>query len=167
MRRFDKKINIVKANLLAEERYLISKGIINENLSGEILPVGTKINFNGKNCEIIAHKSNINNEIFYLIRDENGNEEYVIPRDKRISNMNESFHMPDGTPIGVDHIHRPINKPLSNGDEIIWVGDVKTFGNGKIVKPGDTGKYIGRDENGFAVEFNKTFYASEIDFKKL
>ena len=31
MRRFDKKKNIVKANLLTEQRYLKSKGILNEN----------------------------------------------------------------------------------------------------------------------------------------
>ncbi len=24
--------------------------------------------------------------------------------------LKESFHMPDGTPIGVDHMHRPISK---------------------------------------------------------
>ena len=23
--------------------------------------------------------------------------------------VNESFHMPDGTPIGVDHMHRPVS----------------------------------------------------------
>jgi hypothetical protein len=31
MRRFDKKDNIRKANLLSEQRYLESKGLINEN----------------------------------------------------------------------------------------------------------------------------------------
>jgi hypothetical protein len=35
MRRFDKKINIQKANLLSEQRYLESKGIIKENLDEE------------------------------------------------------------------------------------------------------------------------------------
>ena len=24
--------------------------------------------------------------------------------------INESFHMPDGTTIGVDHLHRPVSK---------------------------------------------------------
>jgi len=33
MRRFDKKINIDKVNLLAEQRYLKSKGLLNENVS--------------------------------------------------------------------------------------------------------------------------------------
>jgi hypothetical protein len=39
MRRFDKKHNISKVNLLAEQRYLQSKGLINENIdeiSGEL-----------------------------------------------------------------------------------------------------------------------------------
>jgi len=31
MRRFDKKINIEKANLLSEQRYLQSKGLLKEN----------------------------------------------------------------------------------------------------------------------------------------
>jgi len=30
MRRFDKKINLKKANILAEQRYLVTKGLINE-----------------------------------------------------------------------------------------------------------------------------------------
>tara|TARA_Y100000389_G_scaffold199912_1_gene239260 strand:- start:946 stop:1290 length:345 start_codon:yes stop_codon:yes gene_type:complete len=39
MRRFDKKHNIEKANLLAEQRYLESKGLIKENITtlGDIL----------------------------------------------------------------------------------------------------------------------------------
>jgi hypothetical protein len=51
MRRFDKKKNMEKANILAEQRYLESKGLIKE-----------------------------------------------------------SFHEPDGTPIGVNHKHEPINE---------------------------------------------------------
>lgn len=35
MRRFDKKNNIAKANLLAEQRYLESKGLIKENMVDE------------------------------------------------------------------------------------------------------------------------------------
>jgi len=35
MRRFDKKINLNKANILAEQRYLESKGLIKENLDEE------------------------------------------------------------------------------------------------------------------------------------
>jgi hypothetical protein len=35
MRRFDKKYNIQKANLLAEQRYFESKGVIKENLDEE------------------------------------------------------------------------------------------------------------------------------------
>ncbi len=34
MRRFDKKNKIEKANLLAEQRYLQSKGLVNEMISG-------------------------------------------------------------------------------------------------------------------------------------
>jgi hypothetical protein len=32
MRRYDKKLNMVKANLLAESRYLGTKGVINEGI---------------------------------------------------------------------------------------------------------------------------------------
>jgi hypothetical protein len=50
-----------------------------------ILPIGTEIKFDGRDCEIIQHKSNIHNEIFYLIRyKDNGSEEVIVPRDKRI-----------------------------------------------------------------------------------
>jgi hypothetical protein len=34
MRRFDKKYKIEKANLLSEQRYLQSKGLVNEMVSG-------------------------------------------------------------------------------------------------------------------------------------
>ena len=39
--------------------------------------------------------------------------------------VNESFHMPDGTPIGVDHLHRPITGtyPPSSLDES-KIGDI-------------------------------------------
>ena len=50
MRKIDKKNNFKKVNLIAEQRYLVSKGIT------------------------------------------------------------ESFHQPDGTPIGVDHNHQPIKE---------------------------------------------------------
>ena len=33
MRRFDKKKNISKVNLLAEQRYLVSKGLITEDIN--------------------------------------------------------------------------------------------------------------------------------------
>jgi hypothetical protein len=34
--------------------------------------------------------------------------------------VNESFHMPDGTPIAVDHMHRPITGPIKEAsDEMI------------------------------------------------
>ncbi len=55
-----------------------------ESWSTDILPVGTKIKFAGKDCEIVDPKSNFNNEIFYLIRYRDGQEEFVVPRDKRI-----------------------------------------------------------------------------------
>jgi len=58
MRKSDKKNNISKVNLLAEQRYLESKGLITE-----------------------------------------------------------SFHMPDGTPIGVDSMHRPVSRGSSNNIE--------------------------------------------------
>ena len=58
MRKSDKKLNISKVNLLAEQRYLESKGLISE-----------------------------------------------------------SFHNQDGTPIGVDHMHRPVNEEEIIGDD--------------------------------------------------
>jgi hypothetical protein len=48
MRRFDKKINIVKANLLAEERFLKSKNLINEDMYETYL-TEAKYNLNDEN----------------------------------------------------------------------------------------------------------------------
>jgi hypothetical protein len=46
MRRFDKKHNISKVNLLAEQRYLQSKGLINENIGDiETFKAGDKVSF--------------------------------------------------------------------------------------------------------------------------
>mgnify|MGYP000247495062 CR=1 FL=1 len=58
-----------------------------ESWSNDILPVGTKIKFDGKDCEIINHKSNVHNDIFYLIRYSDGQEEFVAPKDKRIEKV--------------------------------------------------------------------------------
>lgn len=88
MRRFDKKKNISKVNLLAEQRYLVSKGIITESFHDEF-------------------------------------EKY---------------------------------------DKIMYIGKPMTFNNGKTVKYGDVGKYIGTeggeecwvsfDASGFATTFS-------------
>jgi len=153
MRRFDKKLNIQKANLLAEQRYFELKKFINEDFDNKLIPVGSKIQFNGKDGEVIEYKTNLNNEIFYLIRYNDGSEEYAVPRDKRIKSINESFNT-------------PITNNLNYGDSITWLGDDKIFSDGKSVKKGDQGSYIGKDENGYAVSFSKNFYAGETDFKK-
>lgn len=50
----------------------------------KVLPVGTKLRFSGKDCQIVSHKSTINNEIYYLIRYLDGSEEFIVPKDKRI-----------------------------------------------------------------------------------
>lgn len=48
MRRFDKKTNIEKANLLAEQRFLTSKNLINENMYETYL-TEAKYNLNDEN----------------------------------------------------------------------------------------------------------------------
>jgi hypothetical protein len=35
--------------------------------------------------------------------------------------LNESFHTPDGTPIGVDHMHRPISTNEAEVNELLKV----------------------------------------------
>lgn len=54
-----------------------------ENLN-RVLPVGTKIKFAGKECEIVAHKPTMHNEIYYQIRYKDGFEEVIVSLDKRI-----------------------------------------------------------------------------------
>lgn len=56
--------------------------ILNESV--DILPVGTKIIFCGKYCEIVSHKSTHHNDIYYLVRYRDGQEEFIVPVDKRI-----------------------------------------------------------------------------------
>jgi hypothetical protein len=55
MRRFDKKHNIEKANLLAEQRYLESKGLINED---ETAPYDGNMNYTDAYKEEQAYKQN-------------------------------------------------------------------------------------------------------------
>jgi len=71
------------------------KDFIKESFNNDILPVGSKIQFKFnseiKNCEIIGHRSNMHNDVFYLIRLEDGSEEYIVAQDKRIiQNIKES-----------------------------------------------------------------------------
>ena len=53
MRRFDKKHNIEKANLLAEQRYLMSKGLISENNIPSIRKEIERLGLNPEDVEII------------------------------------------------------------------------------------------------------------------
>lgn len=80
--------------------------------------------------------------------------------------VSESFHSPDGTPIGVDSMHRPVSE-FKKGDKIMWVGDTKTFPYGEPTKYGDIGEYLGQDDNGHAVTFSKVMYTSQNNFKKV
>jgi hypothetical protein len=155
MRRFDKKHNITKVNLLAEQRHLESKGLISEGkYFADVLDKGTKIKFDGKDAVIVGHLFNPGQEAIYTIKyDDGSTEENVIANDKRIKSINESFNT-------------PITNNLNYGDSITWLGDDKIFSDGKSVKKGDQGSYIGKDENGYAVSFSKNFYAGETDFKK-
>jgi len=91
MRRFDKKDNIRKANLLSEQRYLESKGLISEGkYFADILERGTKIKFNGRDAIVIAMESNPYQEISYTIKYvDNGEEDTIIGGDKRIELVNE------------------------------------------------------------------------------
>lgn len=50
----------------------------------DILPVGTKIKFVGRDCQIVLHKATHHNDIYYLVRYLDGQEDWIVPRDKRI-----------------------------------------------------------------------------------
>jgi len=52
--------------------------------SDDILPVGTKIKFDNKDCQIVSHRFTHHNEIYYLIRYSDGREDFIVPKDKRI-----------------------------------------------------------------------------------
>jgi hypothetical protein len=85
MRRFDKNVNIEKANLLVEQRYLQSKGLINEGHFADPMSIGTGINFNGWDAEVIAFEANPYQEVSYTIKyDDNGEQEQITGGDKRI-----------------------------------------------------------------------------------
>lgn len=156
MRRFDKKLNISKVNLLAEQRHLESKGLITEGkYFADVLNKGTKIKFDGKDAVIVGHLFNPGQEAIYTIKyDNSGTEEQVTANDKRIEKINESFGISE-------------NEKLKADDKIMWIGDDKTFPYGEPTKKGDIGRYLGQDGNGHAVSFSKVFYTGESDFKKI
>jgi hypothetical protein len=110
MRKFDKLYNLQKANILAEQRYLESKGV-----------------------------------------------------------LNESFHNPDGTPIGVDRYHRPIvqeTDELKRGDKITWIAPPKEVARLVRVMTGAKGEYLGREGGEEVVSFNgRNFYTSRGTFE--
>lgn len=85
MRRFDKDIKIEKANLLIEQRYLQSKGLVNEGHFADFIPKGTKVKINGRTAEVIAFEANPYQEVFYTIKyDDNGEEDHFVGGDKKI-----------------------------------------------------------------------------------
>jgi hypothetical protein len=110
MRKFDKLYNLQKANILAEQRYLKEKDV-----------------------------------------------------------LNESFHNPDGTPIGVDRYHRPIVKEtddLKRGDKIVWIAPPKEVSRLVRVMTGAKGEYLGREGGEEVVSFNGyNFYTSRGTFE--
>jgi hypothetical protein len=106
MRRFDKKHNISKVNLLAEQRYLQSKGLINENIGDiETFEAGDNVSFDdySKNpieqCGVIIGKLNDKNlspkstQFYYSVQ--------LIPSGEKVPVRNDSL--------------KKINKPI---DEI-------------------------------------------------
>jgi hypothetical protein len=85
MRRFDKKHIIDKSNLLAEERYLETKGLIKEGYFADPMSKGTRIKFNGRDAEVIAFEANPRQEVSYTIKyDDNGEQDQITGGDKRI-----------------------------------------------------------------------------------
>lgn len=85
MRRFDKNVNIEKANLLVERRYLEAKGLINEGHFADPMSKGTKIKFNGRDAEVIAFEANPYQEVSYTIKyDDNDEQDHIVGGDKNI-----------------------------------------------------------------------------------
>ena len=156
MRKRDKKHNMVKVNLLAEQRFLESKGLFTESkYFADVLDKGTKIKFGGKDAVIVGHLFNPGQEAIYTIKyDDGSTKENVIANDRRIEKINESFGISE-------------NEKLKADDKIMWIGDDKTFPYGEPTKKGDIGRYLGQDGNGHAVSFSKVFYTGESDFKKV
>jgi len=90
MRKSDKLKNFKKVNLLVEQRYLESKGIVTESHFADPMSKGTKIKFNGRDAEVIAFEANPRQEVSYTIKyDDNGEEDQIVGGDKRIK-LNES-----------------------------------------------------------------------------
>ena len=128
MRKRDKKHNMSKVNLLAEQRYLESKGLITESkYFADVLDKGTKIKFDGKDAVIVGHLFNPGQEAIYTIKyDDGSTKENVIANDRRIEKINESFGISE-------------NEKLKADDKIMWIGDDKTFPYGEPTKKGDIG----------------------------
>ena len=112
MRKGDKKHNMSKVNLLAEQRYLESKGLITESkYFADVLDKGTKIKFDGKDAVIVGHLFNPGQEAIYTIKyDDGSTKENVIANDRRIEKINESFGISE-------------NEKLKADDKIMWIGD--------------------------------------------
>lgn len=86
MRRFDKKNNIIKVNLLAEQRYLQSKGLINENGFGGDdygdIPTGMDIEVN----------TDENEKQQAILNSETNNENYSMEGDDFNSDLEMSYY---------------------------------------------------------------------------
>lgn len=115
MRRFDKKYNIEKANLLAEQRYLQSKGILSEGYYADPIAKGTKIKYNGRDAEVISFEANPYQEVSYTIKyDDNGEQDQITGGDSKIE-LNENIGV-QKTDSDIDDLANEIIRN-SNGDE--------------------------------------------------
>jgi hypothetical protein len=89
MRRFDKKNNIIKVNLLAEQRYLQSKGLIIENGFGGDdygdMPTGDYLEFGGDEYE--KQQAILND-----LNSETNNENYSREGDDFNSDLEMSYY---------------------------------------------------------------------------
>jgi hypothetical protein len=85
MRKSDKLKNLKKVNLLTEQKYLQSKGLVSEGYFADPMSKGTRIKFNGRDAEVIAFEANPRQEVSYTIKyDDNGEQDQITGGDKRI-----------------------------------------------------------------------------------
>jgi hypothetical protein len=88
MRRFDKKNNIIKVNLLAEQRYLQSKGLISENGFG-----GDDYgDMTGMDIEVDADEYEKQQAILNGLNSETNNENYSSEGDDFNSDLEMSYY---------------------------------------------------------------------------
>lgn len=143
MRKSDKLKNFKKVNLITEQRYLESKGIVTESSIKEkmemelMMSIKDKAENHGDASNEFYKLKTLNPELYDIAIKHYG--DLVLPNVRKDSVVNDLDFK------GLEESDFTPHNEYKKYEKIMYIGEPKTFYNGKTVKYGDIGEYIGTE----------------------